>query len=440
MKRFLLVVMLFASVASVYAAELKITGDAEVRGLMWNEKYDGDLVDKDSYFDADFNFNAALVLTENTTVFTKLTFDAEQDGTATVPDSEAADAVTMLGVERAYISTKFLPALTVDAGLLGGGTWGTAFGNTETNVTRIKGTYAVSEDIKIMAIYEKVIESNDTTLQAGWDAKEADILAALTPVVGAGLAQTIVDGTYAKLFDANTEGDFGDTTSYYLEASIKTAGITILPLLKYQTIDTEVWINNRIRQAMIDAGFGAVTDDKSTAAPSLWTADLAVMGDMGMVGFEAEFIYSKQTGDDFLADLKKYGAYVDVFAKTDMAKAGVALFYLSADATDGNMAAGSDFDFTILTENDSLTNAMGGKLYAADIKIVDKISADAAFAYVTQVDKDQYEFKFWEVDAGVKYAIDAVTSYTIEGGYKSLDNTVAKDNMYMVRQVIAVKF
>ena len=77
MKRFLLVALLLVSAASVYAADLKITGDAEVRGLMYAAEYDGDNAGKDKYFDADFNFNAALVLTENTTVFTKVTFDAE---------------------------------------------------------------------------------------------------------------------------------------------------------------------------------------------------------------------------------------------------------------------------------------------------------------------------------------------------------------------------
>lgn len=419
MKRFLLVALLLVSAASAYAADLKITGDAEVRGVINNAEYDGDTVYKDKFFDADFNFNAALVLTENTTIFTKLTFDAQQDeGTATVPDSEASDAVAMLGVERAYISTKFLPALTVDAGLMGGGMWGTAFGNTETNVTRIKGTYAVSDDIKVMAIYEKVYESNETTFDAG------------TPALGpiAGFADYDLEWT-----------DKGDTTSYYLAANIKAGAFTVMPLFKYQVKETEVWIyNNAVK--------GGAPVAKSDAEPWSFKADIAVTGDLGMIGFEAEVIYEMVKWDDFPAkdDESKYGIYADVFAKLEMAKAGVALFYESADKTDGTFAAGTDFDFTLLTEDDSLAGYMGGKLYASEIKIVDKISADVAFAYVMQTNDDVFEDSFFEVDAGVNYAIDAATTYTIEGGYiAGTEKDAGTDddyNMYMVRHKFAVKF
>jgi len=443
MKRFLLVALLLVSAASAYAADLKITGDAEVRGFWANMAYDGDPVQDDKYFDADFNFFATLAITENTSVVTKLTFDAQQDGTAFVPDSEAADAFTMLGVERAYISTKFLPALTVDAGLLGGGAWGTDFGNTEINVTRIKATYAVSEDIKVMAIYEKYVESNEATFEAAGG--EAGVRAALADLgVGAGALQ---DAIWNE-FDLG-KTDAGDTTSYFLEASIKTAGITILPLVKYQTLDTEVWLNNRVIQAVIDEGTLAGAVEKSDAAPYLWSVDVAATGDLGMAGFEAEFIYIKQNGDDFLADLTKYGAYVNVFAKTEMAKAGVAAFYESADDTDGSFAAGEDFDFTTVAVDlvlENVTGMMAAKLYADDIKLVDKISADVAFAYGMQTDKDVdvtdlgSEIAFWEVDAAVKYAIDAATTYSIEGGYANIDTSDKAFTVYEVYQKIAVKF
>lgn len=414
MKRFPLVALLLVSAASVYAADLKITGDAEVRGVINNAEYDGDTVYKDKFFDADFNFNAALVLTENTTIFTKLTFDAQQDeGTATVPDSEAADAHTYLGVERAYISTKFLPMLTVDAGLMGGGMWGTAFGNTETNVTRIKGTYAVSDDIKVMAIYEKNIESNQTTLDA------------VNPA-----------------WTASDTSDFGDTTSYYLAANIKTGAFTIMPLFRYQVKETEVWVAEQASGANLDY------------EPWSFKADIAVTGDLGMIGFEAEVIYEMVKWDDLKADDEsKYGVYVDVFAKLEMAKAGVALFYTSDDDKKGTFSAGEDFDFTLIAEDmffENLAGFMAGKLYASDIKLVDKITADVAFAYGMQTDKDIKmleiegvdvgEVTFWEVDAGVTYTIDAATTYTIEGGYANIGTEADAFAAYQIRQVIAVKF
>ena len=442
MKRFLLVALLLVSAASAYAADLKITGDAEVRGVINNAEYDGDTVYKDKFFDADFNFNAALVLTENTTIFTKLTFDAENgEGTATVPDSEAGEAAAMLGVERAYISTKFLPALTVDAGLMGGGMWGTAFGNTETNVTRIKGTYAISDDIKVSAIYEKGYESNDTTLYKATEMTPQDVYDAVYDAVfaatGDATAADAAAEAAADSWTASDTSDFGDTTSYYLTANIKAGAFTIMPLFRYQTKETEVWLNNKA------ASLGAAT--KSDAEPWSFKADIAVTGDLGMIGFEAEVIYEMVKWDDFKADdTAIYGAYVDVFAKLEMAKAGVALFYESADKTDGTFAAGTDFDFTLLTEDDSLAGYMGGKLYASEIKIVDKISADVAFAYVMQTNDDVFEDSFFEVDAGVNYAIDAATTYTIEGGYiAGTEKDAGTDydyNMYMVRHKFAVKF
>ena len=435
MKRFLLVALLLVSAASVYAADLKITGDAEVRGVINNAEYDGDTVYKDKFFDADFNFNAALVLTENTTVFTKVTFDAENgEGTATVPDSEAGEAAAMLGVERAYISTKFLPALTVDAGLMGGGMWGTAFGNTESNVTRIKGTYAVSDDIKVSAIYEKNYESNQATAEGA--AYAAAYAVAYATAIGMGADEDTADAagqaagaTAADNAVASEISDFGDTTSYYLSANIKAGAFTIMPLFRYQVKETDVWGAEQASGADLDY------------EPWSFKADIAVTGDLGMIGFEAEVIYEMVKWDDLKADDEsKYGVYVDVFAKLEMAKAGVALFYESCDETDGTFAAGTDFDFTLLSEDDSFAGYMGGKLYASEIKIVDKISADVAFAYIMQTNDDVFEDSFYEVDAGVTYTIDAATTYTIEGGYANIGTEAEAFTAYQIRQVIAVKF
>lgn len=406
MKRFLLVVMLLASAASVYAAELKITGDAEVRGVMDSMENDGTTIYENSFFDADFNFNAALVVTENTTVFTKLTFDSQLgslaglravSGTDTVIDQNAMDTDglsgqphTYLGVERAYISTKFLPELTVDAGLMGGGMWGTAFGNSETNVTRIKATYAVSEDMKFMAIYEKNAESN------------------AYPAFRAGAADT----------------DDGDITTYYLAANLKFGAITVLPLAKYVTAENYT--------------------AAETTTDTTWTVDVAVMGDMGMVGFEAEAVYASTTPDGGDA-AAKYGAYVDVFAKLDPAKVGLAAFYASASTDSAETySAGSDLDFLLVYEDmyaGEIVGMTAVKLYA-DTKFMEKFSAGAAFAYGMSNDTDMADVTFWEIDANFNYLIDAATTWTLEGGYASEDDAAAAEptTIYTVQQKISVKF
>lgn len=404
MKRFLLVALLLVSAASAYAADLKITGDAEVRGVMVQADQ-GDQVLSNSYFDADFNFNAALVVTENTTVFTKLTFDSQKDfdangGTSVVPDQEAADinAVaagrhTFLGVERAYISTKFLPALTVDAGLMGGGMWGTAFSNNESNITRIKATYAIDENMSVMAIYEKNWESLGGTPAA-------------------------LGGT------ADPFSDVGDTTTYYLQANLNFGAIKVLPLFKYQIAETN-----------------AAED----TTDNTWAADIAVMGDMGMLGFEAEVVYISTDAEVAANDATKYGVYVDVFAKLDPAKVGLAAFYAGA-TEDGVFDPGADLDYLIVAGEYAAMDISGTiafKLYA-DAKVMEKVSCGAAFAYGMATDKDYTtggDVAFWEVDVDVNYLIDAATTWTLEGGYASYDDGSADAlTAYTVQQKISVKF
>ena len=379
---------------------------------------DGDTVYKNKFFDADFNFFATLAVTENTSVVTKLTFDAEEDpattnGTSIVPDSAAGDAHAFLGVERAYISTKFLPGLVIDAGLLGGGTWASDFGNTEINVTRIKGTYSVDENIKVIAIYEKYYESTDTIL-------------ARPAALGGGTA-------------VKATTDFGDTTTYYLAGNIKVGTLTILPLFKYKTEET--------RPAVLDPIPGNNGDEVITTMG----ADLGINGDFGMIGFEAEFLYTQVDYDGLIgstgaySDETTYGAYVNVFAKLEPATVGLAAIYESQDASDGTFSAGSDFDFVLVAE-DCYYGAIAGmtafKVYASDIKIIDKITADAAFAYGMSTDDAVDDDTFWEVDAAVNYAIDAATTYSIEGGYASIDDDDKADAIaqYRVLQKFAVKF
>jgi len=411
MKRFLLVAMILASAASLYAAELKITGDAEVRGVMDQVDRGDTEIYANSYFDADFNFNAALVLTENTTVFTRLTFDSEADyvgpaGVDKVEDQMAVDGGnddhTYLGVERAYISTKFLPALTVDAGLMGGGMWGTAFGNNESNIVRIKGTYAIDENMSVIAIYEKNTES------------ETDPSAV-----------------------QNNLSDFGDRTTYYLAANLKFGQFTVLPLVKY--VD------------MKDASTAALDNN-----PYAYAIDLAVTGDMGMVGFEFEAVYESTDGDgDDTLDETKYGVYVDVFAKLDPAKIGLAAFYAGA-TEDGVYNPGEDFDFLLIagemlscyyynpfpaTQSMNLAGKTAFKLYA-DAKVMEKVEAGAAFAYGMTNDKEEAgDVTFWEVDADVAYLIDANTKWTLEAGYVSWDDGGSDPlTSYRVQQKISVKF
>jgi len=441
MKRFLLVVMLFASAASLYAAELKVSGDMEVRGLMDNITPDGGDANTYNYFDYDLTINAALVANENATVFTRFAFDKTVDAKGTVADSTASAGDVNLALERAYINYKFMPALQVNAGLMGGGQWASAFGNSEINVMRVQLIGALSEQMIFILTYEK---NDENGLEAA-------------------------DPADNEKFEAQT---------YYASAKLGFGGITVLPLVKYAQI-------------------GPV-DEKATAMG----LTLGVNGDFGMIGLESEFAYGSI--DLKVADkMSGYSAYVNVFAKiTETAKAGVSAIYLSADEETGfAMSTGGDFDWTVVMDdvlcdeaamlddfeaaaydgyyaaafagafaptvpagnaaaadafalaasaearaakdlvyNGGIEGMMGAKIYG-EATVIEKLTLGAAFAYAMSSNDDYSKLSFYEIDAQATYAFDANASYTIAGGYANIMNDgEAYASAYRVYHKFAVKF
>ena len=160
MKRLLLVLVLLMTAGSLFAAELKITGDMYVRGSTYsNLDLDPDNSERYSMFDYDLTINAAFIANENATVFTRFAFDKNVDGSGYIDDS-AADPTADHGltIERAYINYKFAPFLQLNTGLMGGGTWASAFGDNEKNVTRVQFIGALSPEMVFIATYEKRFE------------------------------------------------------------------------------------------------------------------------------------------------------------------------------------------------------------------------------------------------------------------------------------------
>lgn len=417
MKRFLLVVMLFASAASLYAAELKVTGDMEVRGLM--DSNDGDSYSDRTtatWFDYDLTINGALVANENATVFTRLAFDKTVDDSGYVEDSNVAGD-DYLAIERAYINYKFFPFLQLNTGLMGGGQWASTFGDDEANVMRVQAIGALSEDMIFILTYEKKDEEG---------------------------------------IEYETE----ETTAYYASAKIKAAGITILPLLTY--VDGPQQMGN---------------DDYNV---NVYAVNLGINGDFGMIGFESEFAYKMYDdgglNDDNDAALDAayasgipanvamavaartlddvtYGAYVNVFVKlAEKTKVGVAVAYGSADEDNNYDEAlcqygfGPDFDFTLITgEADTYAYGTNVKLYA-EAAVMEKLTVGVTAAYFMPTDdKVQGDYSAWEVDLTADYAFDAAATYSVGVGYMSetVDPAVGSevtDTELFVMHKFAVKF
>jgi hypothetical protein len=408
MKKLLLVLILLATAGSVFAADLKVTGDMTVRGTTDSETPDGGDTVSDSFFDYDLNLNLALVANENATVFTKLTFDkdlstngATESGETAFGNGKADAGDAVLEVERAYLNYKFAPFAQLNAGLMGGGQWATTFGDREINVMRVQAIGALSADMIFIATYEKNSEGGSNSLV---DPKDNEKL---------------------------------DTTTYYLSSKMKFGAITLLPLLAYGEIGT-----------FVPSGYEVTKMGGS----------LGVNGDFGIVGLESEFIYATidwdgQKADDYAA----YGAYVNVFAKLDPAKVGVAVAYGSSDEKDGSFEFGDDFDFTIVADDlylgavnsplnyktSGLVGMTVGKLYGE--YVADKLTVGGAFAYGMSTDDKVTkaagaDITFWEIDASVAYAFDANASYTISFGYAAMEVDTAEFTAYRLQHAFAVKF
>jgi hypothetical protein len=460
MKRLLLVLVLIMTAGSLFAAELKIDGDMYVRGSTLSNM---DLEEDDeatfSYFDYELNINAALVVNEKATVYTKLTYDKDINGSGVVADGDGTANTDALSLERAYINYKFHPALQLNTGLMSGGQWGTTFGDTEINVMRVQAIGALSKDMVFIATYEKQDE-------AGYDAWGSD-------------------SAFAKDFEKD------DTTVYYLGSKMVFGNITVLPLLTYATKG----LNND--QSLSTLGI----TDTYTYTKSAFT--LALKGDFGMFGFEAEGVYIKADADGFeddngaildgtastlesgiaafegsglapgdagyadakagydyavatlanvqalqeVKDATTYGLYVNLFAKVDALKAGFIYAYGSADEEDGSYNWGDDFDLFVVmddyifnTYTDGLTGFSAYKLYAD--YTMDKITVMVGAGYgASNMSGD--DASFMEGDIGASYAFDENTAYSVMFGYAKTSDFYADGvdaDAYRLYHKFAVKF
>jgi len=412
MKKFLLVSMIVATAICSYAADLKITGDAFVRGSMVSNQ---DLAEKDettyNYYDYDFNLYSAIVVNEQASVNFKFTFDQNYHA-ANAANGKADKDDPTLALEHAYIKYKFNTGTTLDVGLMSGNKWGTNFTDTETNCMRIKVTQVVAPELTVLAIIQKNTEVGATT-DAGSD----------------------------KVIDNGLDAEDNDSDTYYLAAIIKAGPLTLKPLVAYGRDGENKEDASVLREY-----------DKVT-----YVGILGVDVTTDVIGLASEFRYNKVdmdgglTGDD--PDQKTYGCLIDVFANVDTFKVGFVYIYASADEEDGILGLGGDLNATIVMDEtfydkSELAGVTVYKLYA-EAKF-DPITVGIAGAYgVNNADWDAQasgltkDSAFMEFDLSVSYAIDANVTYTLDGGYaKTSDWNVADvdANAYVIRHKLSAKF
>jgi hypothetical protein len=252
---------------------------------------------------------------------------------------------------------------------------------------------------------------------------------------------TIYDSYYAGFEENFTEGVGGTLDLYFQSQGVPAGAITTY-----------------------DAAAAASTGDNDSYTLTTMAFTLALMGDFGMFGFEAEGVYIKGDLDGFDDDhaalalaLQEstgfseaaYGLYVNLFAKVDALKAGFIYAYGSADEEDGAYNWGDDFDLFVVMDDyiaydfadrAGLTGFSAYKLYAD--YTMDKITVMVGAGYGASNWKDD-DATFMEGDLGASYAFDENTAYTVMFGYAKTSDFYTADvdaDAYRVYHKMAVKF
>ncbi|MGA1861324.1 hypothetical protein OWM07_00350 [Deferribacter thermophilus] len=388
MKKLLVILALLAFAATSFAVELKLSGDFYVRGSYISIDTDetNGVDEKYSYYDQDMNLWAKLVVDENTWVTTR--FAIHDENWKDDSEDEADDDFT---AERVWMTHKFSTGTTLDAGLMTGAGWGTAFGNDTGGKYRIKFTQALPYG-SLVAFVQKNTEK----------------------------------GAELKYKDAEKD----DSDTYGLGANIKAGDFKIMPLVTY--------MNNSAKYL-----------DNGTDAQKTWRADVAFTGKVGMVGFEGEFSYVTMNDDDNSSlDFDVYGVYLNGYAMVDKVKVGAIVAYGSydKDAKKGYdfeddfdstlvlgdwLQLGDDYAYGYGTKGESDLVGMTLLQLYAKTNVTDKLSVNASLSYVfsNQEDNEYEDVKAYEVDLGASYAITKNLTYSLAFGYAQVKDIIENNGL-----------
>ena len=262
MKKFLVVLSVLFFAVSVSAADLNLSGSYNFKGINadFSKVYDVTEVptavhEASEYYEMDFDLTAKIVVNDKISITTVMEMVDRHLGQHVAGGQD-------IEVKRSYLTAKITDALTLDFGRMAGGTWATAFGDTEDHYDRIKAVYVTPVGV-LLAVMEKNIENS-----TGW-----------------GTAQP--EKTEEK-----------DMDSLALGFITKAGPVNIKPLYKMVT----------------NAGAAAAVPHDTDLAAMV----LGVDGDFGMVAFEAEYISKTYSGD---VEASVTGMFANVWYKADALKA-----------------------------------------------------------------------------------------------------------------------
>lgn len=384
MKKFLVLVLVLTFVVAAYAEDrLSMSGRFNVLG-----NYEGaDLEDlgggdgQKSYYESDFRIMSKIKADDATTANFRIDFKDVTWGTA--GDTQNESKAKAFRVERAYLGHSFSNGLTLTAGLMTGGAWGTTYTDLADAKWRVKLVQKIAMG-KVVAAVQKNVENGD-------------------------------------LGNEDLEKDDSDT--YILGAVLKAGGFNVKPLFFYT----------------LDSNDGSLDSDGTKTA----ALRLAVDGKVGPLAVEGEFAFNNRTVDaNSDADATAFGLYLDANMDMGAATVGASAIYASYDDDTGYAIKtfGDDWD-DYMVVNDQL-GLVGGafnlvRVYAM-FKPMEKVSADAYLTYA--MDSDEADVKVTELDVTAKYSFSKAFFYQAGLGYMAIDNDGDTGTAYRLFHKVQVNF
>jgi hypothetical protein len=250
------------------------------------------------------------------------------------------------------------------------------------------------------------------------------------------LTQPTSFGTVIAIAEKNAEngstavGDDNDTDTYYLGLLTEMNGINVWPIVAYQKVDNQT----------------------TTSKIDVYVAVLALSGQVGNIGWEAEADYLKldfdQTTTIANTDYDVYGLYGNVWMQANALKIGILAMYGSFDtdaqqgmnsgddfSAGGALIMGDDVHFnesgTVQVVNNS-TGSTAADLTApslvalyADYQLTPKATLGGYLGYAEcndDVSGSMFnDASIWEIDVDLTYAITPNLEYQVAAGIAQLD-------------------
>ena len=463
MKRFLITALLVLFATAAYAeVKFELTGDFHARGTFARHQFaagsDTDFApgpfidsvganpaatpDKVSftYYDGDINLYPKVVY-DNTSLTFKL---AIRDETWRDPEGNRPTNDDNIAIERAFLTHKFDNGFILDAGLMDGQTWGTAFGDYLQPRYRVKVTKKTSIGV-FGALVEKMSEfgeANPTTVNAekdDWD----DFAVFMVTKVGDIWIKPLI--FYVHKSDELTYTDLGAADNTALRGYDK-------PFLSAT--------HGGVNQIYYSLELSGKLGDDGLAFESELNYKPIEYTDMRQVGLLSALggVYAPYSAYYNANNAVVYGAYVNVWKTLDAGKFGLLATYGNWDSKGGATGQGVGLD----TRDDFCANlilgdwyAFGGstaedllgmtffKLYAEGVSTgVDKLTVGGSFGYIFSNQRNSdyntynafgvptgtatYENPYrgataMEVDLNVTYAITDNLAYSIDAGYAKIN-------------------